>query len=260
MIDDAPPGDSENPFEERSALVTGGASGLGRATARRLAAAGCRVLLADLDSEGGEAVAGEIGGRFMQADISDFEQNQALVAAAEQHHGGLDYAFLNAGVSTGCGLDETFDLELYRRAMGANIDGVIFGVQAALPAMRQAGGGAIVATSSLAGLTAVPFDPIYAANKHAVVGLVRSLGPGLRTEGIRVNAICPGFADTAIIEPIRDGLDASGTEIIPAETVAEVVTDLFAGPQSGECWFIQPGRTGAFGFRNLPGPRSSEER
>ena len=109
MIDDAPPGDSENPFEERSALVTGGASGLGRATARRLAAAGCRVLLADLDSEGGEAVAEEIGGRFTHADISDFEQNQALVAAAEQHHGGLDYAFLNAGVSTGCGLDETFD-------------------------------------------------------------------------------------------------------------------------------------------------------
>ena len=253
-----PPSDRDDPFRGRSALVTGGAGGLGRATARRLAAAGCRVLVADLDCDGGEAVAAEIDGSFMRADISDLERNRELVAAAEQLHGGLDYAFLNAGVATGCGLDESFDLDLYRRAMGANIDGVAFGVQAALPAMRRAGGGAIVATSSLAGLTAVPFDPIYAANKHAVVGLVRSLGPGLRPEGIRINAICPGFADTAIIEPIRDDLLAGGTEIISAEAVAEVVTDLLGGPQSGECWFIQPGHAGAFEFRNLPGPRTLE--
>jgi len=246
----------ESPFGGRSAVVTGGASGLGRATAQHLAAAGCRVLIADLDPERGEAVADEIDGRYVRADVSDPEQNERIVATAEQHHGGLDYAFLNAGVSTGCGLGEGFDLDLYRRAMGANIDGVVFGVQAALPALRRAGGGAIVATSSLAGLTAVPYDPIYAANKHAVVGLVRSLGPGLRHEGIRINAICPGFADTAIIEPIKDDLQAGGTAIIPPREVAEVVARLLAGPESGECWFIQPGRAGPFEFRNLPGPRT----
>ncbi len=86
------------------------------------------------------------------------------------------------------------------------------------------GGGAIVATASLAGLTAVPFDPLYAANKHAVVGLVRSLGL-LEQEGIRVNAVCPGFAESKIIDPIREGLAEAGLPIIPAEQVAATVVD-----------------------------------
>jgi NAD(P)-dependent dehydrogenase (short-subunit alcohol dehydrogenase family) len=85
---------------------------------------------------------------------------------------------------------------------------------------------------------------------------VRSLGPGLRPDRIRINAICPGFADTAIIEPIKDDLEAGGTPIIRPDEIAEIVTGLLAGPQSGECWFIQPGRAGAFEFRNLPGPRA----
>ena len=242
-------------FEDRSALITGGASGFGRELALLLAGAGAKILVADLDLEGGERTDAETGGVFVRADVSDLDANLELVAAAEQHHGGLDYAFLNAGVATGCGLDESFDLDLYRRAMGANLDGVAFGVHAALPALRRAGGGAIVATSSLAGLTAVPYDPIYAANKHGVVGLVRSLGPGLRPEGIRINAICPGFADTGIIEPIKSALEEGGTTIIPAGEVAQVAATLLAGPQSGECWFIQPGRIAPFEFRNIPGPR-----
>lgn len=159
-------------------------------------------------------------------------------------------------MATGCGLGDDFDPALYRRAMGANLDGVCFGVHAAIGAMRRRGGGAIVATSSLAGLTAVPLDPIYAANKHAVVGLTRSLGPGLAAEGIRINAICPGFADTPIIDAFKSELEASGIPIIPPETVAETALRLLAGEAAGECWFIQPGRDPApFRFRNLPGPR-----
>ena len=111
--------------------------------------------------------------------------------------GGLDIAFLNAGVATGCGIGDDFDLALYRRANGANLDGVVFGTHAVLPALRARGGGAIVATASLAGLTAVPLDPLYAANKHAVVGLARSLGTAWPAEGITYNAICPGFAESA---------------------------------------------------------------
>jgi len=140
--------------------------------------------------------------------------------------------------------------------MGANLDGVVFGIHAALPALRARGGGAIVATASLAGLTGVPYDPIYSANKHAVVGLVRSLTWLGDEEGIRVNAVCPGFAESAIIAPIREALVESGVAIIPAERVAAAVLDLFAGEESGQCLVVQPGRDPLpFAFRGVPGPR-----
>jgi NAD(P)-dependent dehydrogenase (short-subunit alcohol dehydrogenase family) len=99
-------------------------------------------------------------------------------------------------------------------------------------------------------------DPIYSANKHAVVGLVRSLGPALAGDGVRINAICPGFAETGIIAPIRDGLIEAGLPIIPAEQVTDAVVELFDGEMTGECWYVQAGRQAeAFGFRNIPGPR-----
>ena len=159
---------------------------------------------------------------------------------------------------SGTGLGEDFDLERYRLAMGVNLDGVVFGTNAVIPALTARGGGAIVATASLAGLTGTPYDPIYSANKHAVVGLARSLGPALADRGIRYNAVCPGFAESAIIDGIRDGLNAAGLPIIPAEQVGEAVVALFASDATGECWFVQAGReAGAFGFRNLPGPRAA---
>ncbi len=243
-------------FAGKRALVTGAASGLGKATALMLAEAGASVLSADIDADAGAAVAEQIGGPFLRTDVSELGDNLAAVEMAERELGGLDLAYLNAGVATGCGVGEDFDPALYRRAMGANLDGVIFGVHAVLPALKRAGGGAIVATASLAGLTAVPFDPIYAANKHGVVGLVRSLGDGLAVDRVRVNAVCPGFAESKIIAPIRDALVDDGFKIIPAETVASTVLHLMSSENTGECWFIQPGRDPeAFGFRNLPGPR-----
>jgi NAD(P)-dependent dehydrogenase (short-subunit alcohol dehydrogenase family) len=237
------------------ALVTGGAGGLGSATARALAGAGAEVVIADVN-EAGEEGAEAIGGLFVATDIATLEANRELVEVVRREHGGLDLVHLNAGVASGIGLGDDFDLDRYRQVMGINLDGVVFGTVAALPALRERGGGAIVATASLAGLTAVPFDPLYAANKHAVVGLARSLGLGLVSEGIRFNAVCPGFAESNIIAPIREALLESGTPIIPAERVADAVLALFGGEMSGECWFVQAGREPeAFRFRNLPGPR-----
>jgi NAD(P)-dependent dehydrogenase (short-subunit alcohol dehydrogenase family) len=216
----------EADLDGKVALVTGGAGGLGSATARALAAAGATVVVADIDPARGEC-------------------------------GGLDLVHLNAGVASGIGLGDEFDLDRYRQVMAINLDGVVFGTVAALPALRERGGGSIVATASLAGLTAVPFDPLYAANKHAVVGLARSLGLGLGNEGIRFNAICPGFAESGIIAPIREALVESGTPIIPAEQVADAVMSLFTGEMTGECWYVQAGREAeSFRFRNIPGPRS----
>jgi NAD(P)-dependent dehydrogenase (short-subunit alcohol dehydrogenase family) len=239
------------------ALVTGGAGGLGRATCFALAEAGAVVAVADVLEAEGREVAAAVGGEFFACDVSSYEANVALVRDVVGRFGRLDHAHLNAGVSTGCGIGgDDFSEELYRRANGVNLDGVVFGVQAVVRAMREAGrGGSIVATSSLAGLVGMGMDPIYTANKHAVVGLVRALGPAFVDAGIRVNAICPGFAESGIITDIRESLTAAGFDIIPAETVAAAVVRLMAGDMTGECWFVQPHREpAAFRFRSVPGP------
>ena len=122
---------------------------------------------------------------------------------------GVDIAYLNAGVTTlppGTGLTDAAANHIsrlsdrdYRRIMAINVDGVVFGARAVVPSMVERGGGVIVATSSLAGLIGFPPDPIYAVTKHAVIGLVRSLGPQLAPVGISVHAVCPGITDTAIV-------------------------------------------------------------
>lgn len=240
---------------DKVALVTGGASGLGRATAIALAEAGSEVVVADLDEAGAREVAEQIGGRFWVGDVSSFDANRELMAFVAERCGGLDIAYLNAGVASGFSLGDDFDLDRYRLAMGVNLDGVVFGTHHALPLLKARGGGAIVATASLAGLTAVPFDPVYAANKAAVVGLARAMGPALAGDGITYNAICPGFAESRIVDPIRDILDAQGVQLIPAETVAQTVLRIITGGGTGEAWFVQPAREPApFRFRNGPGP------
>lgn len=243
-------------FHGKVALVTGGANGLGRATAARLIEGGAQVVLADIETEAGTEAAAELGAGFIQTDVTDPGASVAAVEFALGEFGRLDFAFLNAGISTGCGLAENFDLEKYRRAMGVNLDGVVFGLNAVVPAIKAAGGGAIVATASLAGLAAVPFDPIYAANKAAVVGLVRSMGPVLAEDGIRLNALCPGFSDTRIIKDFKANLTDSGVPIIPVEKVVGGAIELFTAEFYGEAFFVQAGmEPQVFKFRRVPGPR-----
>jgi len=241
------------------ALITGGASGFGAEVARQLVRRGDSVVLLDVDVEGGEQVAREVGGHFLPCDVTSYEEVMATTEAAEAVHGRLDLFFLNAGISTGCGVDEDFDLLTYRRAMGVNLDGVVFGVHAALPALRRAGGGSVVCTASMAGLTGTSFDPVYGANKHAVVGLVRALGPGLAPQGITVNAFCPGFVDTKIILNIKDVLDSSGVPIIPVEQAGAAVLQAFDSPDTGQAWLLQAGREAMqYRFRGIPGPLAED--
>jgi len=136
------------------------------------------------------------------------------------------------------------------------LDGVVFGVVAALPALLARGAGQIVATASLAGLVAVPNDPLYVANKHAVVGLVRSLGLAYGGQGLRINALCPGFADTPLIAGAHDLLREAGFPIIPVADVVTAFEAIIDGDGTGECWFVQAGRRSEpFAFRRVPGPR-----
>jgi len=246
-------------LRDKVAVLTGGAGGIGRATAVALAEAGAVVVVADLDEVGGQEVAAQVGGHFFRIDVTSLEANEQMIEFALDRCGGVDHVFLNAGVATGTWFGQDFDVELYRRANAINYDGVAFGVQASLGALRARGGGSIVATASLAGLTGMPMDPVYTANKHAVVGLVRALAPAMVGERIRVNAVCPGFTESALTQGLEEGIAQYGVPIMPASDIAAVVLGLFAGDMAGEVWFVQPGRAGAFEFRHVPGPRLTPE-
>jgi NAD(P)-dependent dehydrogenase (short-subunit alcohol dehydrogenase family) len=249
-------------LEGKTAWITGGAQGFGEGVARRLAGEGVTVMISDINEDAGRAVAADIGGGFARCDVSDLEQCKEAVAATVARFGTLDISFLNAGIATGDQVDESFDLASYRRAMGINLDGVVFGAHASYLAMKgtaahPGGGGDIIATASLAGLVGTSFDPVYGANKHGVVGLVRAIGQSWPNEGIRVNAICPGFADTAIVDPMRDVLAAGGITLLSVDAVVDAFMAALTSGASAECWYVQPGRPSEpFRFRNIPGPRT----
>jgi NAD(P)-dependent dehydrogenase (short-subunit alcohol dehydrogenase family) len=247
---------TEQRFDGRVAWVTGGANGFGAGVARRLAGLGAKVAVSDIDTDNGERVAKEIDGAFVGCDVTSYDANVKAVETVVSTFGRLDIAFLNAGIATGVGIGEDFDLGRYRLAMAVNLDGVAFGMQAALQAM-QGHSGEIVATASLAGLTATPFDPFYGANKHGVVGLVRAVGAFYADKDIHVNAICPGFADTNIVSAeARDALDSIGVPLLPVDRVVDAFMSAITSGEGGQCWYIQPGRPAEpFRFRNVPGPR-----
>jgi len=242
-------------IEGKTALVTGGASGIGRATARRLAAEGARVLVADVDEIAGRAAAEECGGRFVRLDVSDPAQWESLVAGLGD--GGLDLAHLNAGVATFQGDVLALTYAQYRRTLGVNVDGVVFGLRAVAPVIAARGGGAIVVTASLGGLVPMPFDPVYSLSKHAVVAFARSAAPQLSALGITLNAVCPGFTDTPLVAASeRDAIDAMAVPLLDPDVVAGAVIDVVKGGGTGEAWYCQPGRPPApYAFRGVPGPR-----
>src|SRR5438105_1501499 len=191
---------AEAAAQNRVALVTGGANGIGARVARRLAEAGARVVIADVDSTAGERLAGELAGVFVRCDVSRADDNRSAVDSALERFGGIDIAFLNAGVGQSSPLLDGFDDASYRQMIGVNLDGVVYGLVAVLPALRARGGGDVVVTASLAGLTPMPMDAVYTATKHAVGGLVRSVAVNCAGVGMRVNELCPGVTDSAMIE------------------------------------------------------------
>ena len=239
------------------ALVTGGASGIGLATGRRLRDAGATVVVVDMNEDAGLTAAGELGGTFLAADVAEPADWERVVAEVDRDLGGIDVAHLNAGTSIGQAVIEDLTDEQYRRIMRANVDGVVFGVRAVVPSMARRGGGAIVATASLAGLIPIAFDPVYALTKHAVVGLVRSLVPHLRDKGITINAVCPGLTDTPLIGPAREMLEQSGFPLIAPDEIAAAVLGCVTGSASGQAIVCQAGRKPVpYEFHNVPGPRS----
>ncbi len=235
------------------ALVTGGASGIGAAVCRRLSARGASVVVADIDVTVAEELAAEISGLAVRCDVTRPDDSVAAVASAEQAFGRLDVVHLNAGIGAGLVLDP-LDVEAYRRVMAVNVDGVVFGLSAAVPALRRSGGGVVVATSSLSGLAAFPADALYAASKHAVVGLVRSAAESLAGDGIRIAALCPGFTDTPLVGPFVDSFRAAGFPMLTADDVAAALELVVDSDSTGEAWLVQPGlEPQPYRFRGVPG-------
>lgn len=223
-------------FDGAVALVTGGASGIGAATAALLAAEGATVIVADVQTESGEKVAADIGGRFVALDVTDPAAWQVTIDDILATEGRLDVAHLNAGVMTGEGDIQALTDEQLDRILGVNVRGVTYGARAAARAMAGHGGG-IVATASVAGLIGWSADPIYTMSKHAVVGLVRALDPQLAMLGISINAVCPGIVDTAMLgSEMKELLEGAGVPIIPPSQIAEGVVTALRSGRTGTCF------------------------
>ena len=210
-----------------TALVTGASGGIGGA------------LVSALETEGTAVRGLDLVDGF---DVSDPSAWESVEPA--------DLVCLNAGVlAAGDG-----SLADYRRILGVNVDGVVFGVQALAPRMQE--GSVFVVTASLAGLIPMESDPLYVLTKHAVVGYARSMAPVLKERGIRINLICPGIVRTPMTEDAQTDLDAAGFPLMEPDQIAAAVLLAARSEETGQAWVCQPGREPLqFKFPNVPGPR-----
>ncbi len=238
-------------FQGKTAVVTGAASGIGRATARALADAGASVTLLDVSDELGARAAEEARGTYVHLDVS---QPDAWAERCSAGSTASTCCTSTRGSTTPRSPDiTTVSDEKYRRYMGVNVDGVFFGLRAAIPLLEQAHG-AVVVTSSMAGVMPLPANPLYAVTKYGLVGLVRSIHQELERRGIRINALCPGAVATPLMGDDPHGwFGERGITALEPEDLAATVVELLASDHTGEVWLHRPGAPAqALEFAKLP--------
>lgn len=224
-------------LENQTAIVTGGASGIGRAIALAYARKGARVVVSDIDEDGGaetvELIEKATDGAeavFAPADVSNPDDHEALVEATVARFGALHIACNNAGIGGELARVGEMSLDDWRKVIAINLDGVFYAMRAQIPRMLEAGGGSIVNMASILGQVGAANSSAYVAAKHGVVGLTKTAALEYSKEGIRVNAVGPGYIDTPLLETLPDDARAALVDLHPigrlgkAEEVAELVT------------------------------------
>lgn len=187
-------------FQGKIAFVTGAASGIGRAVATALGQAGATLSLADFDAARLAETAAEIGAAaYYPVDVSDPDAMEAAVEATQREHGGLHLAVNNAGIQGTREKLADYDIAAWRRLMDVNLNGVFFGLRAQIPAIIASGGGAIVNVSSILGINGLGTASAYSAAKHAVIGMTKSAALEYAAEGVRINAVAPGYVATPLL-------------------------------------------------------------
>ena len=252
-------------FSGKVAIVTGGASGIGAATARRLHAEGASILIADVNDPLGEALADNLGaGRalYRHVDVSSWDDVQGMVDGAVSAFGRLDILFNNAGIGSFAATPDV-SVEEWRRVIDIDLNGVFYGCRAAIPVMKAQGAGAIINTASASGLAGDYSFAAYNAAKGGVVNYTRAAGIDHARDGIRINAVCPGPVDTPIITSIDawPGVREAWNERVPMgrfaqpEEIASVVAFLASDDASymtGAIIAVDGGLTAHTGQPNLP--------
>jgi NAD(P)-dependent dehydrogenase (short-subunit alcohol dehydrogenase family) len=193
-----------NRLDGKVAVITGAASGIGRASALRFAAEGAHVVVADLDDAGGTALADEIGGLFVHADVTDADDVQEMYATAVERFGGLDVCFNNAGISPpdDDSILET-GLDAWRRVQEVNLTSVYLCCKYGIPHLLERGGGAVINTASFVAVMGAATSQIsYTASKGGVLAMSRELGVQFARQGVRVNALCPGPVNTPLLQEL----------------------------------------------------------
>jgi NAD(P)-dependent dehydrogenase (short-subunit alcohol dehydrogenase family) len=206
-------------FEGKVIIITGAAGGIGVAAAERFASEGANIVAVDLsgsalretvdrvEAAGGQAIA-------VEADVSKAADVQRYVAQAKQRFGGVDCFFNNAGIEGWVGPSTEYPEEIFDKVLAVNVKGVWLGMKYVVPALRERGGGAIVNTASVAGLSGTPTIIAYGASKHAVIGMTKSAAIEFAPDGIRTNAVCPSPIETRMMRSLERGMNADHPEAV----------------------------------------------